>query len=83
MPNGVPGGCPTAVFINQVQAQVEYNWGDYEIPLDQQNNVFAWLTLLHMPVRCRVEAQDADKDEYKEEVSWECMRWCCVVDATH
>lgn len=72
MPNGVPGGCPTAVFINQVQAQVE-NWGDYEIPLDQQNNVFAWLTLLHMPVRCRVEVQDADKDEYKEEVSWECM----------
>lgn len=34
----------------------------------QWDDVLARLTLIHIPVRCRVEAQEAEDNEFKEEV---------------
>lgn len=62
MPNGMPEGCLAVLFINQVQVHMENGWGDYMVPMDRQDDVLAWLSLLHMPVKCRVEAQDAEDD---------------------
>ena len=69
MPNDIPEGCPAAAFVNQVLVPMEYNWHDYVIPVDWWDDVMAWLTLLHIPMRCRVESQDAEVDEFEEEVS--------------
>ena len=68
-PNNVPEVSPASTFVNHVLAHTELNWQDYEIPKDQRDNVLAQLTLLHMLVRCRVEALYSDDDELEEEVS--------------
>lgn len=55
-PHSMPEGSPALMFVDNVLAHTEHNWQDYEISEDHWDNMLAQLTLLHMPVRCRVKA---------------------------
>ena len=66
---GVPEGGSASNFVRHMLVGVEDLWWVYATPDDQQDNVLALLTLLHMPVRCVVEPEGGDEDNVVEEVS--------------
>ena len=69
---------PERTALNSVRhmlAIVEESWWLYAIPDDQQDNLLAMLTLLHMPMRCVVEPKGGNGDNVVEEVSL--VSVCC------
>ena len=45
-------GSPVLHFVRDVVTCIEESWCEYTISVDQQDNVLAMLTLLHMHIRC-------------------------------
>lgn len=69
VPNGVMGGTAVQWFYSNMLAHCDCSWGNYHFLVEQCNDLFAQLTLLHMKIKYMTTLED-DEDDAEEEASW-------------